>query len=332
MVVQFLIVFKDYLIEVLPFLAIGFLLSGLIHEFVPSEWVERRLGGRGIGPILYSTLAGTILPICCIGSLPVAVSLHQKGARLGPVLAFLVATPATSIAALLVTYGLLGLKFTIFIFFAVIAMGLVTGLEGNMVKGRTKAPVAQVQRALDPVCGMNVEVGKAAKAEYSGETYYFCCSHCQQVFESRPEEYIGAYSRDIGHRIKHVFKYAFVDMVKEIGPELLLGLALAALVAAIAPVGRFVGAYLSGGVGYLFSLGFGLLMYICSTASVPLVHAFVSQGMNIGAGMVLLLVGPITSWGTILVLRKEFGGQTLATYLTIVSIMALALGYCFSLI
>jgi len=332
LVVQYLIVFKDYFIEVLPFLAIGFLVSGLIHEFVPSEWVERRLGGGGIKPILYSTLAGTILPICCLGSLPVAVSLHQKGARLGPVLAFLVATPATSITALLVTYGLLGLNFTIFIFFAVIAMGLVMGLVGNMVKGRTKAPVAQVQQALDPVCGMNVEVGKAAKAEYSGETYYFCCSHCQQAFESRPEEYMGAYSRNIAHRIKHVFKYAFVDMVKEIGPELLLGLALAALVAAIAPVGKFVGAYLSGGLGYLFSLGFGLLMYICSTASVPLVHAFVSQGMNIGAGMVLLLVGPITSWGTILVLRKEFGGKTLAIYLTVVSVMSLALGYCFSLI
>ena len=129
-----------------------------------------------------------------------------------------------------------------------------------------------------------------------------------------------------------MFKYAFVDMVKEIGPELLLGLALAALVAAIAPVGKFIGAYFSGVLGYLFSLGFGLLMYICSTASVPLVHAFVSQGMNIGAGMVLLLVGPITSWGTILVLRKEFGGKTLAIYLTVVSIMALALGYCFSLI
>jgi hypothetical protein len=332
LVVQYLIVFKDYFIEVLPFLAIGFLLSGLIHEFVTSEWVERRLGGGGIKPILYSTLAGTILPICCLGSLPVAVSLHQKGARLGPVLAFLVATPATSITALLVTYGLLGLDFTIFIFFAVIAMGLVMGLVGNMVEGRAKAPVAQVQQALDPVCGMNVEVGKAAKAEYSGETYYFCCSHCQQAFEGRPEEYIGAYSRDIAHRIKHVFKYAFVDMVKEIGPELLLGLALAALVAAIAPVGKFIGAYFSGVLGYLFSLGFGLLMYICSTASVPLVHAFVSQGMNIGAGMVLLLVGPITSWGTILVLRKEFGGKTLAIYLTVVSIMALALGYCFSLI
>jgi len=332
LVVQYLTAFKIYLIDVLPFLAIGFLLSGLIHEFVPSQWVERRLGGSGIKPILYSTLIGTILPICCLGSLPVAVSLRQKGARLGPVLAFLVATPATSITALLVTYGLLGLKFTVFIFFAVIAMGLVMGLVGNKVEGKAKVIVSPAQQALDPVCGMSVEVGKAAKTEYGGETYYFCCSHCQQAFEHSPEEYMREGSRQVAHRIKHVFRYAFVDMVKEIGPELLLALALAALVAAVAPVGEFVGAHFGGGLGYLFSLGFGLIMYICSTASVPLVHAFVSQGMNIGAGMVLLLVGPITSWGTILVLRKEFGGRILASYLAVVCVLSLALGYCFSLI
>ena len=52
MVVQYFIAFKDYLIEVLPFLAIGFLLSGVIHEFAPSEWVEKHLGGGGIKPIL----------------------------------------------------------------------------------------------------------------------------------------------------------------------------------------------------------------------------------------------------------------------------------------
>jgi len=223
LVIQYLTAFKDYFIEVLPYLAIGFLVSGVIHEFVPSKWVERHLGGGGVKPILYSTLIGTILPICCLGSLPVAVSLHQKGARLGPVLAFLVATPATSITALLVTYGLLGLKFTIFIFFAVIAMGLVMGLVGNMVKGRAKVLAPPAQQALDPVCGMNVEVGKAAKTEYGGETYYFCCSHCQQAFESKPEEYIGTYSRNVAHRVKHVFRYAFVDMVKEIGPGVASG-------------------------------------------------------------------------------------------------------------
>lgn len=49
MIGQFFVIFKDYLIEVLPFLAIGFFLSGLIHEFVPSGWVERHLSGKEFG-------------------------------------------------------------------------------------------------------------------------------------------------------------------------------------------------------------------------------------------------------------------------------------------
>ncbi len=331
MIARFFIVFKDYLIEVLPFLAIGFFLSGLIHEFVPTGLVERHLGGRGIKPLLYSTLAGTILPICCFGSLPIAMSLHQKGARLGSVLAFLVATPATSISALLVCYALLGIEFTVFIFFAVILMGLAMGAIGNLI--RFEPPRGRVgELATDPVCGMSVDTAKGLKTEYGGQSHYFCSSRCQTTFEQEPEKYItGGHVIGIKERMSSIFKYAFVDMVKEIGPELLLGLALAALVAAIAPIGKFVGAYLSGGLGYAFSLIFGLIMYICSTASVPLVHAFVSQGMNIGAGMVLLLVGPITSLGAILVLRKEFGGKILLVYLVVVSIMALALGYCFSI-
>ena len=332
MISEFFIVFKDYLIEVLPFLAAGFFLSGLIHEFVPSGWVERHLGGKGIKPLLYSTLVGTALPICCLGSLPVAVSLHQKGARLGPVLAFLVATPATSLTALLVCYALLGIKFTAFIFFAVISMGLVMGAIGNLIRFKPGGGVGEL--ATDPVCGMSVDTAKGLTTEYGGKSYYFCSPHCQTTFATEADSYAieGETVRNIKRGLVSALRFGFVDMVKEIGPELLLGLALAALVAAITPIGKFVGDYFSGGFGYVFSLIFGLMMYICSTASVPLVHAFVSQGMNIGAGMVLLLVGPVTSWGTILVLRKEFGGKILVAYLVVISAMALALGWCFSLI
>ena len=338
--IEFLIVFKGYLVEVLPFLMIGFLLSGLIHEFIPAKLVEKHLGGKGIKPILYSTLAGTILPICCIGSLPIALSLHQKGARLGPVLAFLVATPATSITALLVCYGLLGLKFTVFIFFAVILMGLIMGIVGNMIKldtsKGTQNPLSCKENnfATDPICGMNVDKCDGLKIKYKGEFYYFCSPHCQETFEKEPEKYINTknYIKDIRKRLNSVFKYAFIEMVKKIGPEIFLGLVLAALVSTIAPVGEFVGNHFSGGLGYLFSLVFGLVMYICSTASVPLVHAFISQGMNVGAGMVLLIAGPVTSWGALLVLGKSFGSKTLILYLTIISILALSFGYIFYLI
>lgn len=324
--------------EVFPFLMIGFLLSGLLHEFVPTQIVEKYFGGKGIKPIFYSTLVGTILPICCIGSLPIAVSLHQKGAKLGPVLAFLVATPATSLTALLVTYGLLGWKFTIFIFFSVILMGLIMGILGNAIKpqatesSRSSLSLREDNLAIDPVCGMRVNKDKGMKTEYKNDFYYFCSAYCKAAFEEDQGKYMerNQSKEPLKNRLISMVKYIFFDMVREMGWEIFLGLILAALIATISPIGEFIGNYFSGGLGYLFSLFFGLMMYICSTASVPLVHAFVSQGMNVGAAMVLLIAGPVTSWGTILVLKKSFGGKILILYLATIGILALSLGYIFS--
>jgi len=292
---KFIFVLKHYSIEIFPALAIGFFLSGLVHELIPNNWVEKNLGRGGFRSIFYATLTGTVLPICCWGSLPVALSFYKKGSRLGPVLAFLVATPATSISALLVTYKLLGIKFTIFIFFAVIVMGLLIGLIGNKLIFKPRKIREEV------------------------------CSHCS----SRAPH---THKKGALVRIKGILKFSFWDMPREIGLELVLGIVLAAVVATFAPLGFWIKNNLGAAFGYIFSLVFGLVMYICSTATVPLVDAFINQGLSVGAGMVLLLAGPITSYGTILVLKKEFGLKILSVYLIFISLGSLALGYIFSLI
>ncbi|MCG2675673.1 permease [bacterium] len=311
--IHFLIILKNYIVELLPVLAIGFFLSGIIHEFLPTAWVERHLGGRGIRPIIYATISGALLPLCCFGALPVAVSFYKKGARLGPVLAFLVATPATSATAFLVTYRLLGLNFTLFLSLSVILIGLTLGLMGNLFR---LSPAPHSLHREDPVCG----------------THHPGSSHCRETFGKEPQKYVGEsrHRKGVRERVRSAFKFGFWDLLKEIGPELALGLVLAALIMVVTPVGRLIENYLSGGFGYLFALPFGLAIYICSTASVPLVHAFLTQGMNIGAGLVLLIVGPVTSFGTILVVKKEFGTRILFLYLLVICALSLILGYGFS--
>jgi YHS domain-containing protein len=43
--------------------------------------------------------------------------------------------------------------------------------------------------AVDPVCKMEVNPEDApAKAEYQGETYYFCALGCRAAFEKQPEK------------------------------------------------------------------------------------------------------------------------------------------------
>ena len=193
---HFVHIFFHYLKEILPALAIGFFISGLVHEIVPEDKVLKHLGYRGIKPILYATIIGTLLPICCWGTLPIAVSFYKKGARLGPILAFLVATPATSISALLVTYSVMGWLFTVYIFFAVIIMGVTMGLVGNMIKHVPKMHAEKVS-----------------------------CPHC----ETDPGHLRHHKKKAFKERAVSVLRYAYIELPKVIGTELLIGLLLAAV-------------------------------------------------------------------------------------------------------
>lgn len=43
----------------------------------------------------------------------------------------------------------------------------------------------------DPVCGMQIESGKAAAAEkVQGQTYFFCSSSCHKQFQADPGRYV----------------------------------------------------------------------------------------------------------------------------------------------
>lgn len=289
---HFIHIFWHYLKEVLPALVIGFGISGIVHELIPEDLVLKHLGTKGIRPILYATVVGTLLPVCCWGSLPIAVSFYKKGARLGPVLAFLVATPATSVSALLVSYSVVGLTFAVYIFFAVIAMGLIMGVIGNLFTHEARVHHGVV------------------------------CPHC-----AADPSHVHAHKRQTWRqKAADAFRYAYLELPKEIGFELFVGLLLAAAVATFMPVKRLVAAYLSGWFGYVFSVVFGILTYLCSTASVPLMDSLVRQGMSAGAGMTLLLIGPVTSYGTLLVLRKEYGAKVLAAFLAVLIVTSVGFG------
>jgi xanthine dehydrogenase accessory factor len=56
-------------------------------------------------------------------------------------------------------------------------------------------PASQPGEAIDPVCGMTVEVAGARHvAGYGGQDYYFCCPACKRKFEAEPEKYVSPIS------------------------------------------------------------------------------------------------------------------------------------------
>jgi Cu+-exporting ATPase len=48
-------------------------------------------------------------------------------------------------------------------------------------------------KVTDPVCEMSLEPSAAATSvDHEGQTYYFCSSHCAQIFMAHPAEYATA--------------------------------------------------------------------------------------------------------------------------------------------
>jgi len=47
--------------------------------------------------------------------------------------------------------------------------------------------------AIDPVCGMEVEIATARfTSDHDGRRFYFCCAGCRRSFEKEPEKYLAA--------------------------------------------------------------------------------------------------------------------------------------------
>ncbi len=107
---------------------------------------------------------------------------------------------------------------------------------------------------------------------------------------------------------------------------LLLGIVIAGAIAYFVPDG-FIESHLGAGiVPMLIMLVVGIPIYVCATASTPIVAALAMKGLSPGAALVFLLAGPATNAATIAVVSRLMGRRVAAVYVIVIAVMALALG------
>ncbi|WP_199734156.1 permease [Micromonospora musae] len=89
-----LTVFVSVLVQAVPFLVFGVVLSAVIAVFVPRSFWARALPRRPALAVPVAGVAGVVLPGCECGSVPIAGSLIRRGVTPAAALAFLLAAPA----------------------------------------------------------------------------------------------------------------------------------------------------------------------------------------------------------------------------------------------
>lgn len=118
-----------------------------------------------------------------------------------------------------------------------------------------------------------------------------------------------------GNRLWRVFKYAYFDMIQDIGLRLLIGLIVAALINVVVPDEFFLSFGKQPLLQMLVILVVAVPMYICSTGSIPVAAALMMKGLSPGAALVMLMAGPAVNIASILVVKKSMGNRFTWIYL-----------------
>lgn len=87
-------VFVAVVVQALPFLVLGVMLSAAIAVFVPASFFARALPKRPALAVPVAGVAGAVLPGCECASVPVAGALVRRGVAPAAALAFLLSAPA----------------------------------------------------------------------------------------------------------------------------------------------------------------------------------------------------------------------------------------------
>ena len=129
-----------------------------------------------------------------------------------------------------------------------------------------------------------------------------------------------------GNRLWRVVKYAYYDMIRDIGLRLLIGLIVAALIQVVVPDEFFLSFGSQPLLQMLIILAVAVPMYICSTGSIPVAAALMMKGLSPGAALVMLMAGPAVNLASILVVHKSMGRRFTLIYLMTIVGFAILFG------
>ncbi len=279
--------------EMSPYLLLGFLLAGIMHEFLPSTLYTNHLGKNNFRSVFLSALFGVPLPLCSCGVIPTAMGLRREGASKGATVSFLIATPQTGVDSIIATYSLMGLPFAIIRPIAAFLTAILGGTLVNKVEAPSPLPLWGSAPKQNNQEGKNKTLPQRAIAESE-----------QLVTEGK-----------VGKSLEGAFSYAFVEMMEDIGKWLVIGLVIAGIITAAVPDSWFTAFQGNTLYSILFVLLFSIPMYLCATGSIPIALALMMKGLTPGAALVLLMAGPASNVASILIINKVLGRKTLAIYL-----------------
>lgn len=141
---------------------------------------------------------------------------------------------------------------------------------------------------------------------------------------------VSASSSPIDGKLRESLRYAFVELPREIGGWLILGILIGGALSALVPERAFDPLKAHPLLESIIILGFSIPLYVCATGSIPIAAALIAKGISPGAALVFLVAGPATNTVTVGFVYSQLGRKATAIYLISIILSALFLGWAFN--
>jgi len=299
--------------DLLPFYAAGVLSAAFIKTFKWDRRIRASLVRFGRASIPVAVAAGLVSPLCSCGILPVVLALSAAGVPLPPVLALLITSPLMSPDAFLVTVGQLGWSFALWKLAVAVAVGLVTGFAAD----------ALVRRGILSASSFRVE-------KMYGET-----GAVRPGFEEIVNAGCFSHAGEPGAVVDRESRFRFFldrtwDMAVLVGKFLVAALLVQAAMTYYVPA-NMVEPILGrkSALSVLFAALISVPLPLPQLAAPAVIKGLLAAGMSPGAGMAMLIGGPVTSIPALSALAGVYDRKAFALYLGVGAASSLAAGILF---
>lgn len=290
------IYFTTIMLEAIPFLLLGALISAIIEEFVSEERISKMIPKNRVLGSLVGIFLGLFIPACDCAVIPIAMRLKKKKVPTNVIVSFMLASPIISPVVLLSTFFAFGETEKMLLFgFEMPKLFAYRTIFGVLV-------ALVVGIILDIICKdavLKEETYEHHHHHHDHEHIHTCNHHHEGCSCSHHEKETGPLGR-----VKNIINIMYGDFMGIIS-YMAVGALLAATMQILLPISNIGGIVQNKYISTFIMMLLAFALSLCSTSDAFIARTFMNS-LSKNSILAFILLGPMIDIKNTILLNKSF--------------------------
>lgn len=290
------IYFTTIMLEAIPFLLLGALISAIIEEFVSEERISKMIPKNRVLGSLVGIFLGLFIPACDCAVIPIAMRLKKKKVPTNVIVSFMLASPIISPVVLLSTFFAFGETEKMLLFgFEMPKLFVYRTIFGVVV-------ALVVGIILDIICKdavLKEETYEHHHNHHDHEHIHTCNHHHEGCSCSHHEKETGPLGR-----VKNIINIMYGDFMGIIS-YMAVGALLAATMQILLPISNIGGIVQNKYISTFIMMLLAFALSLCSTSDAFIARTFMNS-LSKNSILAFILLGPMIDIKNTILLNKSF--------------------------